>query len=1737
MAELRINRVWDYNYTYVPAFTRSLLETEQLDVTATTTMSTKLYFNYTIKFYTTDFGPMTTVSEAFSSFTRKLNSTQAQDAFGLRLRQNAAKFKDLSLFYISTDNRLALQTYLSFQRFEHSAFPSSQPTTSPSAQPSSQPSGSPTSNPTFMKETVWNTRLSNELAERFDIRARANRAIYFQVDIANRTYLGSPKRYEQFMVDIVRRSAEYKVIRSMNFIVINGSTQSTSEFFCAEEEPLRQMRELFRSNHSQNISVSCGGDLWQWQYCQQTDIAPTLCVNCMYPCQQRCYTTSDGFSNMLTPHFYNCSYFHGNLKILNIESHQYTADANYVVLSYGALGLALLAAVCLMWCYHRYLSIFHIKTEVVAKDDENGDLSSPQAVWAAKDFRTFKVYPTSKRDTEDSVKTELVRKLNEDIFGMFRLYHSKASRLVHVLIYNHRALRVFSNFHEDGWYVLWITSCLTTHALLLAAFFFGQHPYDYGQCAAHTDKASCEADRTSFIDYDKECTWWNDAPSSEEGDFGDVTSYQTNCIFNINTVPGLDVLRLAFLAVLGVGILRIMLFEPFLKRFILARLTPKSISFLQVETPTESRGASQQSRQRKLQQLRTRQISVAPISNLHATSATSKKRKGPSNNTASSKKLPGAQQMKDFVLEVNLPAATKDPTSSPSTMSLVPRLELDDGLKTLDKMQMVGVTEDEFYKYELELRVPEKARTSDSTNNGSEDISPVSRLLRRMFGTSAENFIASGSSSMNRRFLQIIHRAPQQYEDESFRQFYNHLLAYRLQIYDFQARRKFDRAWAVKDEEGQFHTGRFVSRSFAWQLRNNFHVHQAAGDYFHEYVTTVNRITAEERDAASQYSQSLQTRILYLFTLDVMGHLCHEATLLRRRLYRQLCPRKPISLTTRLLSVAFVLAVNVVFVYLTWLMVHRFPRNTLMQWYRACVIAMAVDFCFVENVDNFWHGFLVPSICLSSFHRAKEEVIRIILNSRFLGVRASPSRDTTTAGMHNTTRGSLFTDSMVFEENVANVSSLSTPAVMFRQHQMLSQSRTRSNSQNFPTGIGVVTAPKLMTPPVFTNSTSVLSAGGIRSMITTSFDGIPGSSLSIAQRPFNAVEHCFASYKFARLFPGLSESQLVLQYRSVLPRRIVVGGRWYNHRSLTNSHLHVVERLLHFLYSLVFAEDVEGGTKRKRGKRKDNRQLAGDSIERMEEGAYSGDLEEDQKQHRHTIAPKISRLRSTFIWIGSFPTMMQRLVVLCVVVSVFSLIWYLLPTVSFISFWWVAGGVLTAFLLVAVMLTLYYHVSWVHYIFDEAQHVPCLAWMGLQPDEYLLLDGDEDYAMADNLDDLSSDSGSSSEDSRSESAQVENEDGKEDNVVIEDKAAKTVDEELPDVPVIGSQALENDEEDHDEESGKDVPEAVTPVVVPPDRPAKRHSVISLQQDSAPTIHPSTQTTAPEGAKPGQASPTRSLGPGSAHHDAWGLVDVDHAVEPSRNSNSQKNNAMAKRLQEEEENIRLQQAQLQQQRRLLQEERLRLDEERRRHEQAIIEAAARAEAAKPDLRGDDTKFRLSNDDADDDLISLAAATIASLSPTKQPEAPMAIKKATTGKGKVRLASKMTAPAAGRSFNVGDRAKAVVGKKVSSSVSDKLSAAEKEKAASKVKASSKESNAKHGKDSTSAVARVARAKAVSKGGSIASTSSVASKTPSRMVKSGQDSSSEDEEEYDDNDGVFDYFGMSYYAYDEEESEDEG
>lgn len=247
------------------------------------------------------------------------------------------------------------------------------------------------------------------------------------------------------------------------------------------------------------------------------------------------------------------------------------------------------------------------------------------------------------------------------------------------------------------------------------------------------------------------------------------------------------------------------------------------------------------------------------------------------------------QQMQDFMLEIHFPAPdeTPDPSrgrggrgrdrdggrtrnSALMQVNVVPRKEIDEGLKTLANAHVFDMETDNLYKYEIELRPTAGTVATKTATTDEETAIGVASIWTRL-GMGLSRFFSRDTAHGQPSGVQIVHRAPEHFRDEEFRQFYGHLMAHRVQFLPADTYQwRFDYHWGLKD--GHFHADRVLHRSFTWQAQHHFQVHQAAGDYFHEYISHVSHVAATERIEATHHPTSLPLRILLLFVLDVMGH-------------------------------------------------------------------------------------------------------------------------------------------------------------------------------------------------------------------------------------------------------------------------------------------------------------------------------------------------------------------------------------------------------------------------------------------------------------------------------------------------------------------------------------------------------------------------------------------------------------------------------------------------------------------------------------------------------------------------------------------------------------------------------------------------------------------------------------------------------------------------------------------------
>lgn len=1342
-AIIYINRVWDSNFTLVvPTGRRDLLESQGSEHVAAATMSTTTsitttstpvcYFNYTVKVWTTDIAPLATAVDVVTTLKSRLDTRFANDVFGLRLRQNTFIYGDsrLAVRSATTDSNLVSTVALSFSRVEHSAKPTSQPSRQPSSQPSRQPSAAPTSMPSFLKQTNWLIRLREELHTRFDKRDRANRAMHFQLDLANTTYFSTPAQYASFMLEITRRMAINRRLKVVTLLAGNESSGAMVEYQCDEEASLRSLRQAFQLNDRTAYAISCNGATWRTKYCSATDQVPTLCVNCVDPCREPCYREPvTRISTVLAPTPHNCSIFYGTLKVFRVEAYQPEINPDYVASSLGALWVVLVLIVVVMVGYHRYLIVFRLPTgfDPHEVDDDIAAVSTwdPEKALAGRWSAATGTRPRPgggggagasdpRNDIDHRYKISLIQTLNDDIFGLFHLYHSTLGRWIHALVIHHRILRIFTNFLEEGWNIFWFATSLAAYGLLIASMLQAQYPYDDGHCASLATKASCESYRSPFIDHRHTCTWHNEFTTAQEALLGDLLDYQTNCVFHSSQqVPSSDVFRLSLLGVLFVGFCRLTLLEPFVKRFLMPPLvttTPTTVMEMEVIDEKGSgngeRGGGGGGRM-IITPATERGDTTSSVRRLQRTDSTLSTLGGVGGSRVSLKNnAVQPQQMQDFMLEIHFPApseTTPDRSrarghgsagvarqSALMQVNVVPRKEIDEGLKTLANAHVFDMETDNLYKYEVEIR-PTAAATTTTTTTTNTSATPkgptneedtVSSVWTRCGGLFRWLW-SSSRDAAGRSGVTIVHRAPEHFRDEEFRQFYGHLMGHRVTFLPADTYRwRFDYHWGLQ-EGGHFDADRVLHRSLTWQAQHHFQVHQAAGDYFHEYINHISHVAATERVEATHHPTSLPLRILLLFVLDVMGHFSVEAGLLRRRLYRRINPRAAVSWWVKGCACLGLMGINAVLLYYTWETVKFFPQSLLHNWFRALIVAAVVDFFFVENVDNAWCHYVVPSTCLAAFHYAKDEVIRLILQTNFVAPSRGTAATATTSspyGRRAPTDGSG--GGVGGGASVASgVSSAMRPLR--------------------PSGSAMSLLSRSMGMPARTNSAASL--------------------MSLAQqRPFDTPDYFFVSRKFARLFPSFPESQLVLQYHTDLPRRVKVGA-WRRNTDVNVEHESLFPCVAWCL-SLC------------RGGHHDEAPGVDDqaSMDTDEQRRHQIQRQHALEQHRRALREEVTwgdrlyarwsieqaRWRDRIVYLGSLSTWSQRLVIQWVFVGLLFLLWWVLPQIELLYFWYAAVAVFGVALLVSVTLCGYYHSFFIRDMLDEAQYLSWLHCFGVAPTEY-----------------------------------------------------------------------------------------------------------------------------------------------------------------------------------------------------------------------------------------------------------------------------------------------------------------------------------------------------------------------------------------------------------------------------------
>lgn len=1219
-----------------------------------------------MKFYTTDISPLATVEEAFITLESRLNSLFAGDQFGLRLRQNSYRFNGVSLRNTVTDSSMQADIQLVISKVEHFAKPTSVPSRSPSSQPSRQPTAQPTSMPSFMKQTKWLDRLREEMTERFAKQDRENRALYFQLDLGNITFFSTNHQFESFMLEIIKRMVLNKKLKTVTLITGNDSSSALKVYQCGEEVALKSLQAAFQLRTRETTSVLCDGEMWRVQYCAANDSVPHLCIGCSNPCTQPCFKDpSWDVSTVLSPTHYNCSFFYGGLKVLYIEVSPHEFPARLFGYSIGGFWIAMMLSVIVAIIYHSYLTRFRIPLEFEINHNNDFEAMDPENLfctgsrgtgsqWSVHNIHMPKHMRSTTIHEGNNMKLNLIRSLNENIFGSFYLYHSKISRLIHSLVFNHRIVKVYSHFFEEGWNLFWFTSSLAGYGLLLATMLAAQYPFDRGQCADLVDENSCESIQSNFISSRQICRWYNTFTSAQEELLGDLLDYQTNCLLETKEVPSLDVFRLAILGVLFVCFSRLTMLEPFLKRFVVPRLDRIKLNQVQ----TEDRDAGKMFIRPSTTDTFAGSAHFASAQTNSVVSTTMSSRFSAKSNSV----LPNPQHMKDFILEISFAPAgeqgMEENYDPQMRVNVVSRKEIEDGMNALCDDHVFDIHQENYSKLEIELRAPEVT---------TEVTSAKSNFLASL--TSCCNMNNEDNTGVAHSELQIVHRAQQVHTDIEFKQFYSHLLAHRGNIIDLVYQKKFDYFWALRNSH--FSADHVMFRPFSWQIRHNFQVHQAAGDYFHEYINSVNSIASIERIEAVKNPENLQLRILYLFVLDMLGHFSPENSLLRRRLYRQLNPQNAITCGTKVISILFLLTINLILLYFTWETVRYFPKHHMQNWYQCLLVAVVLDFLFLENVDNAWCFFVLPATCLETFHNVKVEIVQLILLSNF-APPMMPWLDPRRAEMGG---GSSVLSSSTTHKGTG----------LLRQN----------------TGLGVP------------------SASSVLSMASRSVKPASASMITFPQRPFETPDYFFVSRKFARLFPSLPESQLTLQYHADLPRR-ALSAKWCKNSDIRISLLDPLYYVWTWImgHKSVDDDDSIDSCERKHRHKSHQRDLENNRLRLRDQlSAVSHSV---SMYHSFSIG-----LRSTIVYLGSFSTRIQRLMILFIFVGILLILRLFIPRVLFDTFWYVSYGILGATVMIVVVLFLYYHSFAVHDFLDEAQFVSWLSYCGMQSTEYPPIDGHE----------------------------------------------------------------------------------------------------------------------------------------------------------------------------------------------------------------------------------------------------------------------------------------------------------------------------------------------------------------------------------------------------------------------------
>ena len=506
-----------------------------------------------------------TVEEAISKVINRLNTSLIDGTFTAVLRITAVKLGSTALLVSSS-----VAGDLSFDpnaviTVLHSARPTAMPSSWPTSFPSSQPSTQPTSSPTFSIVTKWRNLLERTIKQLFvDVDMRELQ-FFYDVEAENSTVYGGGVAWESFIKSAVRLSISAKKIRSVRIDSFVSFDSAPQIVVCSDQQLSSDIMSAL--SFTSNKSYSCDGHSWKIRFCSLSDEIPSLCVDCLDPCQNQCSSTNElpglqWFSSVSESA--RCKSFYGDMKLFSFTMENDVANFPYVAVFYSGLWFAFLLIFLLLECY-----ALRQKRRIISK--EMKDVQSLQShVIIIDSFQELErssggsMPENAAQSPEESAKDEIRTKVD----SLLRDFITEGNAVVVLfkkLMTEHNYFRLFYETKTVNRLtaVLRITTRVAAIYFLCIYFMDLKYPDDDSTCVMQRNEQNCEAVRSDFYSQRSVCRWISDGTlGSIEDAFAE--SIRAQCLWVNPEISEFTIMQNVLIILPIVLLLCMLIMEPLL---------------------------------------------------------------------------------------------------------------------------------------------------------------------------------------------------------------------------------------------------------------------------------------------------------------------------------------------------------------------------------------------------------------------------------------------------------------------------------------------------------------------------------------------------------------------------------------------------------------------------------------------------------------------------------------------------------------------------------------------------------------------------------------------------------------------------------------------------------------------------------------------------------------------------------------------------------------------------------------------------------------------------------------------------------------------------------------------------------------------------------------------------------------------------------------------------------------------